>query len=410
MWHHIPNRRGFTLIELLVVIAIIAILAAILFPVFAKAREKARQSSCLNNQRQIAVAILMYAQDHDEMLPDASNVWPEINVDRNILVCPTKGKKVANAYIYSADCSSVSLGELADPAAELLTADGQHAASAASGITAATYDNVGYTLDDFDARHSNKFVCTFVDGHVATLSLTEKSLPVKGRCILWLKADSLTGLSNGAAITRWPDQSGQGNDLASSATSNLPTYEARNGNANNMPVVKFTTVPLTRAKVTPSQADTSMTIILVQAPRHSTHGADMLKLGEMNLQSLADGSSQYNGMRAYAPWWTWLEGYEPGTRTAAGVFHIGELSANSVNQPQNAMLYYDNSKALRAGFLPATSWAQTRPLTLSPAQLGSSTHAQDIAEVLVFSPALSQMNRQLICGYLKAKYNITTAE
>jgi len=62
------TRRGFTLIELLVVIAIIAILAAILFPVFARAREKARQTSCLNNTKQIALAILMYAQDYDERM------------------------------------------------------------------------------------------------------------------------------------------------------------------------------------------------------------------------------------------------------------------------------------------------------------------------------------------------------
>ena len=59
-------RRGFTLIELLVVIAIIAILAAILFPVFAKAREKARQASCQSNLKQLALACLMYAQDYDE--------------------------------------------------------------------------------------------------------------------------------------------------------------------------------------------------------------------------------------------------------------------------------------------------------------------------------------------------------
>jgi len=57
-------RRGFTLIELLVVIAIIAILAAILFPVFAKAREKARQSSCLSNMRQLGTGMMMYAQDY----------------------------------------------------------------------------------------------------------------------------------------------------------------------------------------------------------------------------------------------------------------------------------------------------------------------------------------------------------
>ncbi len=63
---HSESRRGFTLIELLVVIAIIAILAAILFPVFARAREKARQASCQSNLKQLALAVLMYNQDYDE--------------------------------------------------------------------------------------------------------------------------------------------------------------------------------------------------------------------------------------------------------------------------------------------------------------------------------------------------------
>lgn len=63
------RRKGFTLIELLVVIAIIAILAAILFPVFAQARDKARQMACLSNTKQIALAIYQYAQDYDEVLP-----------------------------------------------------------------------------------------------------------------------------------------------------------------------------------------------------------------------------------------------------------------------------------------------------------------------------------------------------
>src|SRR5438876_2199440 len=61
--------RAFTLIELLVVIAIIAILAAILFPVFAQARDKARQATCLSNQKQFGLGLMMYVQDYDETYP-----------------------------------------------------------------------------------------------------------------------------------------------------------------------------------------------------------------------------------------------------------------------------------------------------------------------------------------------------
>src|SRR5579872_1765147 len=63
------RNKGFTLIELLVVIAIIAILAAILFPVFAKVREKARQTSCLSNEKQLGLGFVQYVQDNDETYP-----------------------------------------------------------------------------------------------------------------------------------------------------------------------------------------------------------------------------------------------------------------------------------------------------------------------------------------------------
>jgi prepilin-type N-terminal cleavage/methylation domain-containing protein/prepilin-type processing-associated H-X9-DG protein len=95
------RKKGFTLIELLVVIAIIAILAAILFPVFAQAREKARQASCASNLKQITTGLLMYAQDYDERLcPDRidypsfrDGVWDHLIQpyvkNKGVMTCPS---------------------------------------------------------------------------------------------------------------------------------------------------------------------------------------------------------------------------------------------------------------------------------------------------------------------------------
>jgi prepilin-type N-terminal cleavage/methylation domain-containing protein/prepilin-type processing-associated H-X9-DG protein len=82
------RHSAFTLIELLVVIAIIAILAAILFPVFAQAREKARQTSCLSNMRQIGTAAMMYVQDFDETWPMTVSVVGTANTAYNTIYTP----------------------------------------------------------------------------------------------------------------------------------------------------------------------------------------------------------------------------------------------------------------------------------------------------------------------------------
>ena len=98
------QRSGFTLIELLVVIAIIAILAAILFPVFAQAREKARSAQCLSNLKQVAMATRMYSQDYDEVLPYQdgdicdwatskktiwlNSIYPYVK-NRKVYICPS---------------------------------------------------------------------------------------------------------------------------------------------------------------------------------------------------------------------------------------------------------------------------------------------------------------------------------
>jgi prepilin-type N-terminal cleavage/methylation domain-containing protein/prepilin-type processing-associated H-X9-DG protein len=151
------RAHGFTLIELLVVIAIIAILAAILFPVFAKAREKARQTACLNNQKQIVTAALMYAQDHEEILPAAESFWGALNLDKGILVCPSKGAKVKNGYGYNNCIAGKALGDITNPANYMVTADAAPTNGTPNLITAGT---------DLELRHGRKVIAALADGHV----------------------------------------------------------------------------------------------------------------------------------------------------------------------------------------------------------------------------------------------------
>jgi len=94
------KRKAFTLIELLVVIAIIAILASILFPVFARAREQARKASCASNLKQIGLGVMMYTQDYDETYPVANMGYPNSHIyevlvpyikSEQVWICPSAG-------------------------------------------------------------------------------------------------------------------------------------------------------------------------------------------------------------------------------------------------------------------------------------------------------------------------------
>lgn len=151
------TRWGFTLIELLVVIAIIAILAAILFPVFAQARDKARQASCLSNCKQMGTAWMMYSQDYDERFPESQplNVWDDCATmkDRgafggwigNLLVPYSK-----NVAIFK--CPSVPIGSAVNVGAACWTSGTAETVAQAKWGIPYIYESYAYNYQAFDGK------------------------------------------------------------------------------------------------------------------------------------------------------------------------------------------------------------------------------------------------------------------
>ncbi|MHB9130885.1 MAG: prepilin-type N-terminal cleavage/methylation domain-containing protein [Armatimonadota bacterium] len=160
-------RYGFTLIELLVVIAIIAVLAAILFPVFAKVREKARQTTCTNNQRQISAAVNMYVQDNNEkFFPDPkSEAWSTYLTGYNegtIYDCPTHTGKGSNGnpeYGFNQNLFSIPSSQVFNAANVVMSAD------FTANSTALNYA-IFAADSDIDPRHNSGAVMSCADGHL----------------------------------------------------------------------------------------------------------------------------------------------------------------------------------------------------------------------------------------------------
>ena len=184
------RQSGFTLIELLVVIAIIAILAAILFPVFARARENARKSSCMSNMKQLGLGFIQYTQDYDEKYPHSAEnslpilggwvkgggattyvfptdvtvgaIYPYVKSSQ-IYICPSDPNATAKRLSYSMNlrCSARSIAESSQPSLTMLLVDesatlndGNFNAQVCGGSDVPTFIH----LDGFNA--------SFTDGHV----------------------------------------------------------------------------------------------------------------------------------------------------------------------------------------------------------------------------------------------------
>lgn len=233
----VPTRRAFTLIELLVVIAIIAILAAILFPVFAQVREKARQTSCLSNLRQVALAMQMYGQDYDERFANTEYggdideaheyYWGDMLQPYikswQMLTCPSAGQKIVFrtgvttssqqwSYNYGINdiiaetcvdaddpaCRHIGvaghlIAGVASPTATILIADNlpadhdtgdgddlalghsRHEINWQWGKRDATRLTVGGKSQDGFPRHSDGFVTVLADGHAKWRKRDKKS-------------------------------------------------------------------------------------------------------------------------------------------------------------------------------------------------------------------------------------------
>ena len=167
------NGRGFTLIELLVVIAIIATLAAILFPIFAKAREKSFQTTCINNQRQMATGVAMYIQDNDEMffpdpiaLPWCSKIANFS--DPRIYACPTQNIPADASkpnYGFNAHLFGHAFGDVQQPAQMVMTTDIN------ASRTGSNYAIYYFGSTEVSNRHANSTIISCVDGHVTAVPI-----------------------------------------------------------------------------------------------------------------------------------------------------------------------------------------------------------------------------------------------
>ena len=186
------QRRGFTLIELLVVIAIIAILAAILFPVFAQAREKARQTTCTSNLKQIGTAFMMYVQDYDETYPP----WTGM--------CPDPSLRWALRYMYPGlvdpyikNGANVQTGELKDVWA-------CPSSKAGLGAVSNTYAYNFWTFGGYSTCMClpNQAACTRDPGAFAQFASSAYNTPAPQAAIQF-PAETIM-LSDGAQLSRPP--------------------------------------------------------------------------------------------------------------------------------------------------------------------------------------------------------------
>ncbi len=384
-------RKGFTLIELLVVIAIIAILAAILFPVFAKAREKARQSSCTNNQKQITTAALMWAQDNNEMFPDSSTFWGVIGIDRGVLKCPTKSR-LPNGYLYNNVISGVALGKVTIPEGTCVTGDGSTTGAPANANYQTTYDNIGYYGSDFDARHNSKYIESFVDGHV---EMTATAPPCSGKptvavptstgMVAWFDATTL-GVGN---VASWTDK--VGNITLPKSGTGTPTLDT--AGIGGLSAVKFASDSYFSGSVS-----TSVNQDTIFAVAKTLGGGPTGRIWTWSF------SGQDHFVRCENPGTNmryYLGGqwdYNPGNNVTVGTPFCATAVEDGVAGAEALYLNGTSKTTSTKTFTTGTSFYLSYP--------GAGEYLNgEIAEVIVYNTPLNATDRSNVETYLRYKYN-----
>jgi prepilin-type N-terminal cleavage/methylation domain-containing protein/prepilin-type processing-associated H-X9-DG protein len=374
------ERKGFTLIELLVVIAIIAILAAILFPVFAKAREKSRQTVCTSNQRQLAVALTMYAQDHEQRLPN-SNTWKTSlggsnGISGKSWECPSASKSGDNAvsvYGYNAWLSDRVTGDIDNPAKVLMTAD------SAGGV------NILNSVTDIDTnRHSSKAVASYVDGHSeAGSSFDLVPCPIsKNSMQFWVMADmGVTADATTGAVTVWKDQSGKARDLTPNTISPILQSSAMNGK----PAIRFSGVTNCgmqvdfRTVAPTALAKWSIFIVCNSGPFTST-GGHIVGAGGFNAGAYGSDYENPPGGGFYvSPQRVTKDYIQAGPGTGVSVFSCMTTTSN-----YSAYGFSVGKRAMQGG----------------------DYYLGDVSEVILFSPPISNAEGNTVYEYLKKKWGI----
>ena len=395
--HYRTREAGFTLIELLVVIAIISMLAAIIFPVFSKAQEKARQTTCLNNQRQIVAGILIYAQDNDELFPSTDKVWKVITLPQKALLCPDANGTI-NSYVFNG-LLPVGLANVTSPDSTLCTADGVHAATLATASTFATYDNVAYAAADFNYRHMGNLVASYCDGHVL---LTNQAGLAGDVC--WFRADSSVTLGGGTTVSAWKSSdsavsvtAGPNNVLVGNAIGGQPAVDFTgagssasyftygSGLQGGQSLTGLTTFAVFQTTV--AYASPNYTYLYAWGPAGSSY---------FELNSNGGLTVAFSGVGSFVtPTTTRYDDQKP---------HVAVLQANTTV----ATLYVDGTQVLQSytAHIPSTGTPLTQiALGYDPGGGMSNGNAIYLGSFLMYPYALSSGDIATESGTLRTLYN-----